>query len=74
MQVDGDAKNMYLFREHYRDRETGAFIERKRAVPQIASTSGMSRTQIANNVKTKKTRWMGFNVRMAKRQEGCSVM
>jgi hypothetical protein len=48
-QVDGDAKNMNLFREHMRD-SNGSFIEMKRAAPQIAATPGMSRTQIANNV------------------------
>jgi hypothetical protein len=72
-QVDGDAKNMYLFREHIRD-TNGAFIEMKRAAPQIAATPGMSRTQIANNVRTKKSRWSQFTERQAKRQEGCSVM
>ncbi len=72
-QVDGDAKNMYLFREHMRD-TSGAFIEMKRAAPQIAATPGMSRTQIANNVKTKKSRWSQFTERQAKRQEGCAVM
>ena len=73
LQVDGDAKNMYLFREHIRD-TNGAFIEMKRAAPQIAATPGMSRTQIANNVRTKKSRWSQFTERQAKRQEGCSVM
>jgi hypothetical protein len=49
LQVDGDAKNMNLFRQHMRD-SNGSFIEMKRAAPQIAATPGMSRTQIANNV------------------------
>jgi hypothetical protein len=72
-QVDGDVKNMYLFREHMRD-SNGSFIEMKRAAPQIAATPGMSRTQIANDVKTKKSRWSQFTERQAKRQEGCAVM
>jgi hypothetical protein len=52
----------------------GSFIEIKRAAPQIAATPGMSRTQIAINVKTKKSRWSQFTERQAKRQEGCAVM
>jgi hypothetical protein len=73
LQVDEDAKNMYLFREHI-CREDGSYKEMKRALPSVAVLGGMSRTDIIRNVKTKKGRYDKNSAKQAKRQEGCAVM